>query len=122
VGSVLSGEDGGGEPSDEFDPWAAVLERIDDAASLAGLDPNVHILLRAPERLLEVAIPVRMDDGHVEVFKGWRVHHDTSRGPAKGGIRFHPQLHAEEVAALAARIGRAGTPLPIESGRANPDS
>lgn len=85
-----------------FDPWQAVLGRIDDAAGLAGLDPNVHILLRLPERILEVAVPVRMDDGHVEVFTGWRVHHDTTRGPAKGGIRFHPALRSEEVAALAA--------------------
>jgi glutamate dehydrogenase (NAD(P)+) len=106
VGSGLSGGEGpgGDEGADEsgFNPWEAVLERIDDAAALAGLDPNVHILLRVPERLLEVAVPVRMDDGRVEVFKGWRVHHDTSRGPAKGGIRFHPTLQAEEVAALAA--------------------
>ncbi|HXX89831.1 MAG TPA: Glu/Leu/Phe/Val dehydrogenase [Acidimicrobiales bacterium] len=107
MGNELSGssgdeEDDGGEGEPAFDPWEAVLERIDDAAALAGLDPNVHILLRVPERLLEVAVPVRMDDGHVEVFKGWRVHHDTSRGPAKGGIRFHPALRAEDVAALAA--------------------
>ncbi|HUO47269.1 MAG TPA: Glu/Leu/Phe/Val dehydrogenase [Acidimicrobiales bacterium] len=101
AGTPAAGEEAG-EPDDWFDPWEAVLERIDDAAELAGLDPNVHILLRTPERLLEVAIPVRMDDGRVEVFKGWRVHHDTSRGPAKGGIRFHPTLRAEEVAALAA--------------------
>ena len=47
-------------------------------------------------------MPVRMDDGHVEVFLGWRIHHNTARGPAKGGIRFHPDLQAAEVAALAA--------------------
>ena len=85
-----------------YDPWAAVLERIDDAAALAGLDPDVHRLLQLPDRVLEVAVPVRMDDGHVEVFMGWRIHHNTARGPAKGGIRFHPDLHAAEVAALAA--------------------
>ena len=85
-----------------YDPWATALERIDDAAELAGLDPDVHRLLRMPDRMLEVAVPVRMDDGHVEVFMGWRIHHNTARGPAKGGIRFHPDLHAAEVAALAA--------------------
>ncbi|HEY5026354.1 MAG TPA: Glu/Leu/Phe/Val dehydrogenase [Acidimicrobiales bacterium] len=85
-----------------YDPWATVLERIDDAAELAGLDPDVHRLLRLPDRVLEVAVPIRMDDGHVEVFLGWRIHHNTARGPAKGGIRFHPNLHAAEVAALAA--------------------
>jgi len=84
------------------DPWAAVLERIDDAAKLTGVDPDVHHLLRTPRRILEVAVPVRMDDGRVEVFTGWRVHHDTTRGPANGGIRFHPDLTLKEVTALAA--------------------
>ena len=84
------------------DPYAAVLERIDDAAKLTGVDPDVHRLLRTPRRVLEVAVPVRMDDGRVEVFTGWRVHHDTTRGPAKGGIRFHPDLTVQEVTALAA--------------------
>ena len=92
----------GASEEPDFDPWQAVLERIDDAAALAGLDENVHTLLRVPERILEVAVPVRMDEGRVEVFTGWRVHHDTTRGPAKGGIRFHPNLRSEEVAALAA--------------------
>ena len=89
-------------PPGRYDPWAAVLERIDDAATLAGLNPDVSTLLRVPDRVLEVAVPVRMDDGHVEVFLGWRIHHNTTRGPAKGGIRFHPDLQPGEVAALAA--------------------
>jgi len=84
------------------DPWPAVLERLDDAAKLTGVDSDVHRLLRTPRRVLEVAVPVRMDDGRVEVFTGWRVHHDTTRGPAKGGIRFHPDLTVHEVMALAA--------------------
>src|SRR5688572_16589385 len=79
-----------------------MLERLDDAATLTKLDPDVHRLLRTPKRVLEVAVPVRMDDGRVEVFQGWRVHHDTTRGPAKGGIRFHPEVDAREVTALAA--------------------
>lgn len=79
-----------------------MLERLDDAAELIGLDPGVHHLLRHCERVLEVAVPVRMDDGAVEVFTGWRVHHDTTRGPGKGGIRFHPDVDADEVRALAA--------------------
>lgn len=85
-----------------FDPWAAVLERLDDAVKLAGIDADVHRMLRTPRRVLEVAVPVRMDSGQVEVFTGWRIHHNTTRGPAKGGLRFHPQLDAREVAALAA--------------------
>ncbi len=86
------------------DPWAAILERLDDAAKLTGIDPDIHRVLRTPKRVLEVAIPVRMDDGRVEVFTGWRVHHDTARGPAKGGIRFHPHLEVHDVMALAASM------------------
>ena len=84
------------------DAWSAVLQRLDDAAKLTGLDPDIHRMLRTPRRVLEVAVPVRMDDGRVEVFTGWRVHHDTTRGPGKGGIRFHPALDVREVTALAA--------------------
>lgn len=86
------------------DAWLTVLERLDDAAKLADLDPDVHRMLRTPERVLEVAVPVRMDDGSIEVFTGWRVHHDTTRGPGKGGIRFHPDVDADEVKALAAAM------------------
>lgn len=84
--------------------WNAVLERLDEGATLAKLDPDIHHLLRTPRRVLEVAVPVRLDDGTVEVFQGWRVHHDTHRGPGKGGIRFHPDLDRDEVKALAAMM------------------
>ena len=84
--------------------WRAVLARLDDAAELVGLDPDVHRILRGCERILEVSVPVRMDDGRVEVFTGWRVHHDTTRGPGKGGIRFHPDVDVDEVRALAAAM------------------
>ena len=84
--------------------WGAVLERLDDAAALTGIHPDVHRMLRIPRRILEVAVPVRMDDGRVEVFQGWRVHHDTTRGPAKGGLRFHPEVDVMEVMALAASM------------------
>ncbi|MGA2209126.1 MAG: Glu/Leu/Phe/Val dehydrogenase [Acidimicrobiales bacterium] len=86
------------------DPWHAVLERIDDGAKLIGLDENIHRLLAVPTRVLEVAVPVRLDSGRVEVFVGWRVHHDVSRGPGKGGIRFHQSVTASEVKALAAEM------------------
>jgi glutamate dehydrogenase (NAD(P)+) len=86
------------------DAWTTVLERLDDAAKLADLDPDITRLLRVPKRVLEVAVPVRMDDGSIEVFTGWRIHHDTTRGPGKGGIRFHPQVDADEVKALAAAM------------------
>jgi glutamate dehydrogenase (NAD(P)+) len=86
------------------DPWAAVLERLDDAAKLTGIDPDIHRVLRTAKRVLEVSIPVRMDDGRIEVFTGWRIHHDTARGPAKGGLRFHPELDVNDVMALAASM------------------
>jgi glutamate dehydrogenase (NAD(P)+) len=98
----LSGPTAPRSDHERYDPWGAVLQRIDDAAALAHLDPDIHRLLRTPHRVLEVAVPVRMDDGHIEVFKGWRIHHNIARGPAKGGIRFHPTLQKDEVAALAA--------------------
>ena len=84
--------------------WQTVLERLEDAAKLAGLDPDVHRMLRTPKRVLEVAVPVRMDDRSIEVFTGWRVHHDTTRGPGKGGIRFHPDVDVDEIKALAAAM------------------
>jgi glutamate dehydrogenase (NAD(P)+) len=84
--------------------WQAVLDHLDEAAELAKLDADVHRILRRPERTLEVSIPVRLDDGSVEVFTGWRVHHNTTRGPGKGGIRFHPDLDGDEVKALAAMM------------------
>src|SRR5947208_16482532 len=65
------------------------------------LDPGVHEVLRNPRRALEVSVPTRMDDGTVTVFQGYRVHHNTSRGAAKGGIRYHPAVTLEEVKALA---------------------
>ena len=86
------------------DPWDSVLERINDGAALIGLDADVHRILSHPTRVLEVAIPVKMDNGKVEVFTGWRVHHDVSRGPGKGGIRFHQNVDAHEVMALAAEM------------------
>src|SRR3954469_4233648 len=84
--------------------WNAILERLDDAAQLSGVDPEIHEFLRSPKRVLEVSVPVRMDDGGIEVFTGWRVHHDTTRGPARGGLVFHPALDVDEVKALAASM------------------
>jgi glutamate dehydrogenase (NAD(P)+) len=81
--------------------WEQALVQLDQAARIMNLDPNVHEVLRYPKRTLEVAIPTRMDDGSVRVFTGYRVHHNTSRGPSKGGIRYHPGVNLEEVKALA---------------------
>lgn len=77
------------------------VAQFDQAAETMGLDPNLRERLKCPQRSLVVSIPVRMDDGRVEVFTGYRVQHDTSRGPSKGGIRYHSDVNLGEVAALA---------------------
>jgi glutamate dehydrogenase (NAD(P)+) len=81
--------------------WETALQQLDDAARIIDLDPGVHEVLRNPRRTLEVAIPTRMDDGSIRVFTGYRVHHNTSRGPSKGGLRYHPSVTLDEVKALA---------------------
>lgn len=77
------------------------VAQFDQAAETMGLDDNLRERLKLPQRSLVVSVPVRMDDGHVEVFTGYRVQHDSSRGPSKGGIRYHPDVNLGEVAALA---------------------
>lgn len=72
------------------------------AAERLGLDPGLRRVLEIPERELSVALPIEMDDGRIEVFMGYRVQHSRLRGPAKGGIRFHPQVSIDEVRGLAA--------------------
>ncbi|MBW2282808.1 MAG: Glu/Leu/Phe/Val dehydrogenase [Deltaproteobacteria bacterium] len=87
---------------DEFNPFLAMAERFEAAADHLGLDPGVRDVLRTPDRELTVAIPISMDDGSLRVFKGYRVQHNFLRGPCKGGIRFAPDVHLDEVRALAA--------------------
>lgn len=77
------------------------VAQFDQAAEAMDLDPNLRERLKLPQRSLVVSLPVRMDDGHVEVFTGYRVQHDSSRGPSKGGVRYHPDVNLGEVAALA---------------------
>jgi glutamate dehydrogenase (NAD(P)+) len=86
---------------ESLNPWTAALAYLDEAAELMGLDPALHVVLREPKRSLIVSIPVRLDSGDTTVFIGYRVHHDVTRGPAKGGIRYHPQVSLDEVKALA---------------------
>lgn len=77
------------------------VAQFDRAAEAMNLDQNLRERLKLPQRSLVVNLPVRMDDGRVEVFTGYRVQHDSSRGPSKGGIRYHPDVNLGEVAALA---------------------
>ncbi|HVB18936.1 MAG TPA: Glu/Leu/Phe/Val dehydrogenase [Acidimicrobiales bacterium] len=85
-----------------FNPWLHVASLIEEAGHLLGLDEGLIKRIVTPERILEVAVPVKMDSGEVEMFTGWRIQHDTSRGPGKGGIRFHPSVNVDEIAALSA--------------------
>ena len=85
-----------------YNPYENMLHVLDKAAEVLGYKKNDYEFVRYPERELTVSIPITMDDGHVEVFSGYRVQHNTARGAAKGGIRFHPASDENEVKALAA--------------------
>ena len=85
----------------ETNPWEAQAARFDLAAQKLNLDEGLWKVLRYPNRELIVHIPVQMDDGHLEVFTGFRVQHSIARGPAKGGIRYAPDVTLDEVRALA---------------------
>lgn len=83
-------------------PFGDMMARFDHAAELVSLDPGIYKVLRQPEKQIIVSIPIQLDTGDVEVFTGYRVIHNTSRGPGKGGIRFDPNVTIDEVKALAA--------------------
>ncbi len=82
-------------------PYDVALENFDAAANALELDIDTREMIRYPERVLTVTVPVRMDDGHIRRFEAFRVQHSSVRGPAKGGIRYHPQVTLDEVKALA---------------------
>ena len=86
---------------EDLNPWRIALQQLDRAAERLGLDPGVHEKLRYPEKILTVSIPTKMDDGSLRIFTGHRVHHSLARGPAKGGLRYHPDVTLDEVKALA---------------------
>jgi glutamate dehydrogenase (NAD(P)+) len=81
--------------------WQSAQAQLTEAVKQLGLDDGMHQLLATPRREMTVSIPLRRDDGHVEVLRGYRVQHNLSRGPAKGGIRYHPSTDIDEVRALA---------------------
>ena len=90
-------------------PFQIAQMQFDIAANMLNLEDGIRLKLRVPRRCLTVSVPFEMDDGTWRVVTGHRVQHDVSRGPAKGGIRFHPQVTLDEVKALAARSRRAGS-------------
>jgi glutamate dehydrogenase (NAD(P)+) len=89
-------------PQDEFNPFLSMAKGFNTAADHLGLDEGIREVLRRPDREMTVAIPVQMDNGALRVFTGYRVQHNFSRGPCKGGIRYAPDVNLDEVRALAA--------------------
>jgi glutamate dehydrogenase (NAD(P)+) len=85
----------------EANPFAAVNYYFDLGAQAAGIEPDYRVLMKTPYREMRVEVPVRMDDGRLQVLIGYRVQHNGARGPYKGGVRFHPQADLEEIRALA---------------------
>lgn len=86
---------------DDHPLYKNVLDILESASDAINLDPNVFNRLAKPRRCLYVSIPVRMDDGSIKTFDGFRVHHNTTLGPGKGGIRYHPEVNLAETAALS---------------------
>jgi glutamate dehydrogenase/leucine dehydrogenase len=88
--------------SANYNPFDNVIKTIDTAAAILGYEEDDYAFLKYPERELKVSLPVKMDDGSTKIFQGYRVQHNTVRGPAKGGIRYHVSVTDDEVRALAA--------------------
>lgn len=96
-------------------PFAGALRQLEKVQSLINLDKNIYAQLQSPQKFLEISIPVKMDNGSVKVFTGFRSQYNNARGPYKGGIRFHPQVNEAEVKALsmwmALKTAVVGIPL-----------
>src|SRR5260221_12270741 len=88
-------------PREDLNPFRIAQIQFDMAAEFLKLDPGLRQILRTPKRVLEVSMPTKMDNGQVKVFTGYRMQHNVSRGPGKGGIRYHPNVTLDEVKALA---------------------
>jgi glutamate dehydrogenase/leucine dehydrogenase len=89
------------EAKEDLNPFRIAMHQFDTAAEKLNLEPGLREVLRRPRRALSLALPVKMDDGTVRVFEGFRVQHNSARGPCKGGIRYHPGVTFDEVKALA---------------------
>lgn len=86
---------------EKLNPLESAQRQVKHACDALGLDAAVYEILKEPQRLIEISIPIRMDDGKLRVFKGYRAVHSDAIGPGKGGIRFHPGVNPEEVKALS---------------------
>ena len=103
----------------DLNPFHIAQRQLDVAAEKLGLDQATHELLRWPQRELQVTLPVQMDDGGVQIFHAYRVQYNTARGPAKGGIRWHPEETMDTVRALAAWMTwkAAAVDIPLGGGK-----
>ncbi len=90
-----------GTPREDLNPFRIAQHQFDIAAEYLKLDQGLRQVLRTPKRVMEVSVPVKMDNGQIKVFTGYRVQHNIARGPAKGGMRYHPNVTLDEVKALA---------------------
>jgi glutamate dehydrogenase (NAD(P)+) len=88
--------------AEDLDSFDIAVQQLEKAAKVMNLDKEALEILRAPQQILEVSLPVRMDNGKVKTFRGFRVHYNNARGPVKGGIRFHPEETLSTVKALSA--------------------
>ncbi|MCL5410433.1 MAG: Glu/Leu/Phe/Val dehydrogenase [Patescibacteria group bacterium] len=86
---------------ENMNPFKNAQKQIDDAKRFVDFDPEIIEILKYPQKVIEVSIPMRMDNGKIKIFHGYRVQHNNYRGPYKGGIRYHPQVNLDEVKALA---------------------
>ncbi|WP_353093046.1 Glu/Leu/Phe/Val dehydrogenase [Tissierella praeacuta] len=86
---------------ENLNPLESAQLQVKSACDALGLEPAVYELLKEPQRVIEISIPVKMDDGSVKIFKGYRSVHNDAIGPAKGGVRFHPGVNVDEVKALS---------------------
>jgi glutamate dehydrogenase/leucine dehydrogenase len=100
--ATLNGNAAANSPKESLNPFDAMIRRLDQAASIMKLDDDVYQIVKTPSKVVEVSLPIKMDNGKTQVFEGYRVIHSTALGPSKGGIRYHPQVDEHEVKALAA--------------------
>ena len=89
------------KPAVEADEWRTAQSQFDEAAEIIKLEPWLREVLREVQREFTCHFPVKLDDGHTRIFTGYRVQHNINRGPAKGGIRYHPDVSLNEIKALA---------------------
>jgi glutamate dehydrogenase/leucine dehydrogenase len=89
------------KPTEDLNPFRIAMHQFDTAAEKLNLDAGLREVLRSPRRALTLSLPIKMDDGSIKVFQGFRVQHSNARGPCKGGIRYHPNVSFDEVQALA---------------------